>query len=1169
MKKYYYILLFTISIGTKAQTNESTKLPEMMPRNPQASQFTRYGDIPIGKYSGTLDLSIPIHTIEAKGLKIPISLSYQSNGIKVTEEAGWAGLGWSLDAGGSIIQNVIGTDDYGYYKRRIYPDFDCMLAHQSPVSGGTAWNANTPFFLQQTIPTDYAAFQNCLLDPKYATGEFDTSPDKFTFTFLGYSGDFYLDWKTGKFECTTNKNILITSEDSNPYNLPNTIVISVPEGHRFLFELKEETQAIANSSMSETGGIPSSIDITNQNEKISRVYKLTQIITNQADLINFGYVTTEYSKNLPVISQSHTAYKRSIIQPDNGFPFRDGEVVSRFIAQQKYSYLTSISYGGGTVNFTLSDRIDLKEAKKVDKIEILNNKGQHVKDFNFSYSYFIGHSSGTNWDNYLNIDSHSSGKTQNELTHRLRLDSLKEEGLNPYIFTYNQETLPKKTSYATDYWGCYNGYSQNESFFPNIYQFNIERDNPIFYKHSNNNKSPRLQYSKSAILEKITYPTGGYTGIEWEMNSFDNFKVPDFSQGAVQNYINLTTQPGANNRSQSALIIEGGNTILKGSAFLSTRGCTDPNAYSNCYVRIQGYKKELITYVKNHPGYSQYGLMYVLGVSGLLNGSNQTLYNQYINTDTYLQKAYNDPEEKTYSGLTYNMPEGIVVFSVSGGCGTYNGTTNSSMANIVLNYRDYKPLTSEASIGAGLRIKSITSATGFLSYASKKTYSYSGGKIMSPLVFYNKSKFDYYWEIRPTPNILEIGNFNGHKYVLSSNSFVSPSSDAMGRHVGYDKVVETPVSVDLNSIGTTNGEIAEHFHNTPVMAASTGAGAYTDIAIPLSKEFPLNGQLKKQEVFDKLGQINKRVSYLYAKKINDVNWAMKINQTGNMYDFISGIMVFYPRYLIGVYPIISQQSLLIKQTSEEFFPNTNTILTEIKEMTYDTNNQLSYEKKSRSDGSLQEMYYSYPYNFNNTDIDYQVLNQMSLSNMITPIIESTIKIDSELISKERKKYSRKLLGNGYQYPDIFNLTSAKVTKSNQTDGDEINYTLYDSKCNLLEILYKGKYTCYIWGYNDTLPIAKIEDTQYTSIPQNLLAEAQAKSNTGTESDLIVALGNLRNGMPNAMVTTCTYKPLFGVSTIMDAKGNKMSYDYDNAGRLKTVRDKDNNILSENEYHYKP
>lgn len=75
---------------------------------------------------------------------------------------------------------------------------------------------------------------------------------------------------------------------------------------------------------------------------------------------------------------------------------------------------------------------------------------------------------------------------------------------------------------------------------------------------------------------------------------------------------------------------------------------------------------------------------------------------------------------------------------------------------------------------------------------------------------------------------------------------------------------------------------------------------------------------------------------------------MKINQTGNMYDFISGIMVFYPRYLIGVYPIISQQSLLIKQTSEEFFPNTNTILTEIKEMTYDTNNQLSYEKNQEA-----------------------------------------------------------------------------------------------------------------------------------------------------------------------------------------------------------------------------
>ncbi|WP_374670182.1 RHS repeat domain-containing protein [Flavobacterium sp. NRK F7] len=53
-----------------------------------------------------------------------------------------------------------------------------------------------------------------------------------------------------------------------------------------------------------------------------------------------------------------------------------------------------------------------------------------------------------------------------------------------------------------------------------------------------------------------------------------------------------------------------------------------------------------------------------------------------------------------------------------------------------------------------------------------------------------------------------------------------------------------------------------------------------------------------------------------------------------------------------------------------------------------------------------------------------------------------------------------------------------------------------------------------------------------------------------------------------MVTTYTYKPSVGVSTITDPKGNRISYHYDGFNRLEFVKDKDGNILSENKYHYK-
>jgi hypothetical protein len=53
-----------------------------------------------------------------------------------------------------------------------------------------------------------------------------------------------------------------------------------------------------------------------------------------------------------------------------------------------------------------------------------------------------------------------------------------------------------------------------------------------------------------------------------------------------------------------------------------------------------------------------------------------------------------------------------------------------------------------------------------------------------------------------------------------------------------------------------------------------------------------------------------------------------------------------------------------------------------------------------------------------------------------------------------------------------------------------------------------------------------------------------------------------------MITTITYKPLIGVSTITDTKGDKQTYHYDSFNRLQFVKDSSGNILSENEYHYK-
>src|SRR5690554_53112 len=94
-------------------------LPQII--SPQAYEFTKYGDVPVNTYTGVPNISVPLYEIEAAGLNIPISLSYHSNGIKVSEEASWVGLGWTLNAGGSIVQVVKGFDDFNSVGAFGYP----------------------------------------------------------------------------------------------------------------------------------------------------------------------------------------------------------------------------------------------------------------------------------------------------------------------------------------------------------------------------------------------------------------------------------------------------------------------------------------------------------------------------------------------------------------------------------------------------------------------------------------------------------------------------------------------------------------------------------------------------------------------------------------------------------------------------------------------------------------------------------------------------------------------------------------------------------------------------------------------------------------------------------------------------------------------------------------
>jgi YD repeat-containing protein len=119
-------------------------------------------------------------------------------------------------------------------------------------------------------------------------------------------------------------------------------------------------------------------------------------------------------------------------------------------------------------------------------------------------------------------------------------------------------------------------------------------------------------------------------------------------------------------------------------------------------------------------------------------------------------------------------------------------------------------------------------------------------------------------------------------------------------------------------------------------------------------------------------------------------------------------------------------------------------------------------------------------------------------------------------------------------------------------------------------------TIILWGYRNQYPIAEIRNAT--------LAETNTALNTVfgvTSSDALSAQlipneaklkdGSLQRALPNALITTYTYKPLAGMLTSTDPAGITTYYEYDDFGRLKETYIKDGNgtkqAVRKYDYHY--
>ena len=202
---------------------------------------------------------------------------------------------------------------------------------------------------------------------------------------------------------------------------------------------------------------------------------------------------------------------------------------------------------------------------------------------------------------------------------------------------------------------------------------------------------------------------------------------------------------------------------------------------------------------------------------------------------------------------------------------------------------------------------------------------------------------------------------------------------------------------------------------------------------------------------------------------------------------------------------------------------------------------------SNDDSLRQEFDYPNSYYCPANDCGSLISNNI----LSTPIQTKIYKNDSLLSSKKTI------------YSGIFP-SKIQISKGDQPLEDRLLFERYEHG-NLVQVKQvNGTSTAYVWGYEGKYVVAKIENATYAQIEELDVFGENFSITENLSDDQKTALRNLSN----TLVTSYTYDPSVGVTSITDPRGKTVYYQYDEFNRLEFVKDHEGNILSKNQYNYK-
>jgi len=469
---------------------------------------------------------------------------------------------------------------------------------------------------------------------------------------------------------------------------------------------------------------------------------------------------------------------------------------------------------------------------------------------------------------------------------------------------------------------------------------------------------------------------------------------------------------------------------------------------------------------------------------------------------------------------------------------------------------DRSGLNNETGIASGIRIKKITNFNGS-KVTSTKEYKYvtnyqTGGTGSSGIL---NAKPKYYWDDWKTTTSYGIPYSED---VYSINSLI-PLSNSFGSHIGYSEVAE---------VGEDGSYTIYKYTSNLSLRDEQPTGRLNIDSSPYMKfndKSHMRGKLLETLVYNNQNEIQQKIKNIYRTGTTmydefsfatDAIWGYaSLPSNAQIYYKGSGYKVYYFDYdtkeevtsYLSTGNIITTKNIVRSSVDVNSGEGTIRLTKQV-----DTNIGTNVETKT---------YYYYP---------FDVSSRSYMSNLVGDYRFGEL-IDTKILKNGTAAGYRSMaykLEEGKYLPSILSISGTdQVSLVAKTYFDD-----YDSVGNLLQYHNANdSYNSFIWGYNRQHLIASIKNATMAQVGPHIgsaITTSNTENSTAGESSIRTSLNSIRTSLPNAQVTSYTYDPLIGLTSQTDPNGYTMFYEYDEANRLKNVKDSDGDMISESDYNYR-